>query len=222
MPNQSGNLYGLTILSPIIDDVGATPSHDIQIRKFLASLPTDCSSPFARAPYTHLCRLAVMDDVIYVGRPSCEEHLKFKYLVWEANFDCAAPGDADVGPTGGIDRYLRALLHTVPNEIEAIWRHCVGFPGVRDVGRFIDYMKSCQIETTFYFAAVNDRSLTQTLTALQTQRAVADFVATHRGLPAAALQQRFMDFARQLKAIPAPKPASVELDRDIKLGGRNE
>ena len=47
MPNQSGKVYGLTILSPIIDDDQATPSHDLQIRKYLADLPTDERSPFA-------------------------------------------------------------------------------------------------------------------------------------------------------------------------------
>ena len=50
MPNESGNVYGLTILSPIIDDEKATPSHDLQIRKYLAELPTREDSPFAMAP----------------------------------------------------------------------------------------------------------------------------------------------------------------------------
>lgn len=210
MPNQNGSLYGLTILSPIIDDESATPSHDLQIREYLANLATDCRSPFALAPYTHLTRLAVMDDVIYVGMPSCEEHLKFKYLVWEANFD------------GDLDRYLVALAKTVPDEINAIWSHCVGYPGTGNLDKFLTYMKSCQLETTFYFAAVNDRSLTQTLTALQTQRAVADFVARHRGLPAEQLQRDFLKFSARLKATPTPPPAAVSHPREIKLGGRNE
>ena len=38
MPNENGTVYGLTILSPIIDDEKATPSHDLQIRKYLATL----------------------------------------------------------------------------------------------------------------------------------------------------------------------------------------
>ena len=97
MPNVSGKVYGLTILSPIIDDDRATPSHDLQIRKYLASLPTDEESPFALAPGTHLARLVVMDDVIYVGMPACEEHLKSKYLVFESNCD------------GDLDGYLRGL-----------------------------------------------------------------------------------------------------------------
>ena len=54
MPNVSRKVYGLTILSPIIDDENATPSHDLQIRKYLATLPSDERSQFALAPGTHL------------------------------------------------------------------------------------------------------------------------------------------------------------------------
>ena len=102
MPNKNGTVYGLTILSPIIDDEKATPSHDLQIRKYLATLPTEDESPFALAPGTHLARLVVMDDVIYVGMPACEEHLKSKYLVFESNCD------------GDLDTYLSGLATSIP------------------------------------------------------------------------------------------------------------
>ena len=95
MPNKNGSVYGLTVLSPIIDDESATPSHDLQIREYLAKLPTGEESPFALAPGTHLARLVVMDDVIYVGAPACEEHLHSKYLIFESNCD------------GDLDSYLR-------------------------------------------------------------------------------------------------------------------
>ena len=78
MPNVSGKLYGLTVLSPILNDETATPSHDLQIREYLAGLALDEHSPFSRAPFTHLTRLAVMDDVIYVRAPTCEQHLQSK------------------------------------------------------------------------------------------------------------------------------------------------
>jgi hypothetical protein len=116
-PNKSGSLYGLTILSPILDDESATPSHDLQIREYLATLPPTQTSPFASRPAPTSTRLAVMDDVIYVGMPSCEEHLKFKYLVWEANFD------------GELEPYLAHWPHSRAAEIDAIWSHCVGYPG---------------------------------------------------------------------------------------------
>jgi hypothetical protein len=210
MPNQSGSLYGLTILSPIINDEKATPSHDLQIRLHLAALPTDERGPFAIAPLTHLTRLVVMDDVIYVGAPSCEEHTNFKYLVWEANFD------------GDLDTYLATLARTVPEQIDTIWSHCVGYPGTADVSAFIRYMKACQLETTFYFAAVNDKTVEQALTALQTQKAVSDFVACHQGMEPAQLQREFLYFVEKLRALPVPQRGSAAPCRGIKMGGHNE
>jgi hypothetical protein len=83
-------------------------------------------------------------------------------------------------------------------------------------------MKACQLETTFFFAAVNDKSVEQTLKALQTQRAVADFIATHQGMEPAKLQEEFASFASRLKAMPVPRPGSMGPERDIKTGGHNE
>jgi hypothetical protein len=210
MPNKNGNVYGLTILSPIIDDDSATPSHDLQIRKYLATLPTGEESFFALAPGTHLARLVVMDDVIYVGMPACEEHLKSKYLVFESNCD------------GELDDYLGGLATSVPEHLDAIWSHCVGYPGAVNRQAFIDYMKACQLETTFFFAAVNDKSVPQTLRALQTQHSVADFIANHQGMEPARLQAEFAQFVADLNSAPAPRPGSMGQPRDIKTGGRNE
>jgi hypothetical protein len=210
MPNQNGKVYGLTILSPIIDDDNVTPSHDLQIRKYLATLHTDGRSPFALAPGTHLARLLVLDDVIYVGSPTREEHLKSKYLVFESNCD------------GDLTEYLRGLATSAPEQLDAVWGHCVGYPGARDVDLFVSYMKACQIETTFFFAAVNDKSVPETLVALQTQRAVSDFIATHQGVKPEQLQSDFIHFFNALREKPIPKAGTMGPVRSIKTGGRNE
>jgi hypothetical protein len=210
MPNNNGSVYGLTILSPIIDDAKATPSHDLQIRNYLAKLSTREDSPFALAPGTHLARLVVMDDVVFVGAPSCEEHLKSKYLIFESNLD------------GDLDSYLSGLAATIPDHLNAIWKHCVGYPGAANRQAFIDYMKACQLETTFFFAAVNNKSVSETLRALQTQTAVADFIASHQGANPAKLQRDFIQFVAKLKSLPLPKPGSMGPHREIKTGGRNE
>lgn len=210
MANKSGTVYGLTILSPIINDEKAVPSHDLQIREYLAKLPVGVDSPFALAPGTHLARLVVMDDVIYVGMPACEEHLKSKYLVFESNCD------------GDLEPYLAGLASSVPGHLDAIWSHCVGYPGAKDVNAFVSYMKACQLETTFYFAAVNDKSVPQTLRALQTQHAVADFIAGHQGWEPARLQEEFAQFIKELASVPVPKPGSGNVHRYMKTGGRNE
>jgi hypothetical protein len=210
MSNKNGKLYGLTILSPILDDDKATPSHDLQIRNYLATLSTGEESPFALAPGTHLARLVVMDDVVFVGYPAIEEHLKSKYLVFESNCD------------GDLISYLRGLAAAVPQHLDAIWSHCVGYPGAADPEAFIAYMKACQIETTFYFAAVNDKSVPETLRALQTQRAVAEFIASHQGMEPPRLQAEFAQFAAELKSEPPPRPGSEGSYRALGIGGRNE
>jgi hypothetical protein len=182
----------------------------LQIRNYLATVPTGEGSPFALAPGTHLARLVVMDDVIYVGSPSIEEHLHSKYLVFESNCD------------GDLDSYLLGLATAVPQHLDAIWSHCVGYPGAANPQAFAAYMKACQIETTFYFAAVNDKSVPETLRALQTQRAVSDFIARHQGMNAALLQAEFAQFATRLKSEPLPASGSMGPLRGLKTGGRNE
>ncbi len=210
MSSQSGSVYGLTLLCPIINDDSAIPSHDLQIRYYLSKLSLGPDGPFAIAPGTHLARLVVLDDVIYVGMPSCEEHLRSKYLILECNCD------------GDRDSYLTGLVKHIPDQLDAIWQHCTGYPGTKDLTAFLTYMKKCEIETTFFFAPVNDKSVTQTLSALQTQRAVAAFIATHQNCSAADLQRDFKVFIDRLAKVPPPRAAAHGFRRELKTGGRNE
>ena len=77
MGNESGRVYGLTILSPIIEDDRLDICHSMELRWYLGQLPPEITkSPFAKLSSTYLARLVVLDDVVYVGAPSCEEHLK--------------------------------------------------------------------------------------------------------------------------------------------------
>ncbi len=182
MPNQNGNVYGLTILAPIREDAKAEISHNLAIRMYLADLDRRENSPFAKVTSTHMARLVVMDDVVYVGMPACEEHLQSQYLIFESNFD------------GDLDTYLGRMAREIPEHVDAVWRHCVGYPGIEDIGAFIAYMKRCQLTTTFYFADVNDKTVQQTVRALQTQRALAVFIEENQGKEPGELQAAFTAF----------------------------
>jgi hypothetical protein len=197
MANQSGRIYGLTILSPIKSGQLHTEiSPSLAIRRCLRCLAQHEVSPFAKVSSTHMARLAVMDDVVYEGSPSCEEHLQAKYLVFESNFD------------GDLDTYLKRLASEAAAEVECVWQHCDGFPGVHNVEKFVEYMKKCQIETTFFFADVNNKTVQETLSALQTQSAVAAFIEKNQGKPPEELHREFVQFIRLLRAAPAPRPGS--------------
>jgi hypothetical protein len=105
---------------------------------------------------------------------------------------------------------LTRLAAEARDEVQNIWQHCIGYPGVQNVDAFIAYMKRCQVETTFYFADVNDKTVQQTLQALQTQSAVASFIEKNQGKPSEELQPAFIEFMSRLNNAPRPKPGSTK------------
>jgi hypothetical protein len=157
---------------------------------YLGGLPRNQECPFAKVTSTHMCRLTVMNDVVFVGSPAVEEHLKSQYLVFESNFD------------GDLDSHLAAMVNEIPECVDKVWSHCVGYPGIASVKAFQDYMKKCQLTTTFYFADVNNKTVSQTLRALQTQEAVAAFIEAHQGKSSEEVQQVFAAFIQALKEAP--------------------
>jgi hypothetical protein len=201
MGNQSGQVYGLTILSPIIENDRLDICHSMELRWYLGHLPRDHESPFAKISSTYLARLVVMDDVVFVGAPACEEHLKSRYLVFETNFD------------GDLDTYLTRLATETPEFVDNVWKHCVGYPGVSNIQAFIAYMKKCQITTTFFFADVSDHTVQQTLKALRTQSALMHFIQKHQGEPAADLQRKFGALLQAMKTAAPPIPGGDEAHR---------
>jgi hypothetical protein len=201
MANKSGQVYGLTILSPIKEDQRLDIDHATQLRWDLCKLPNDHTSPFATVDSTYLARLVVLDDVVFVGHPACEEHLKSRYLIFETNFD------------GDLDGYLTRMAKEVPEFVDKVWQHCVGYPGLNNRDAFIRYMKQCQVTTTFFFADVNDRTVQQTLKALQTQSALAHFVERNQGKRPEEIQKLFGTFLAHLDAAKPPLPG----DRGEKL-----
>ena len=206
MANQSGAVYGLTILSPIINDPDIDVSHDVAIRQYLAVLARDRHGPFAKGKpsRTHLARLVVMDDVVFVGAPATEEHLQSSYLIFESNFD------------GDLDSYLESMVEEMDDVVDAIWSHCVGYPG-RDKQAFVGYMKKCQVETTFFFADVNDRTVQQTLRAIDAQQELIAFIAESQGKPAEIIQRAFGQFWDNLQAAPDPLPGGMEPPREQRM-----
>ena len=203
MANVSGKTYGLTILSPIIEDNRLDVCHSMKLRWYLSQLPRDNTSPFAQLSSTYLARLVVMDDVVFVGHPAHEVHLKSRYLVFETNFD------------GDLDTYLERMAKETKEFVDAVWTHCVGFPGTDDVNAFMAYMKRCQVKTTFFFADVNDRTVGSTLKALKTQAALADFMEKHQGRTAAEVQRAFGEFYERLRKSPE-LPRGGDESRDIR------
>jgi hypothetical protein len=210
MANRNGNIYGLTILSPILEGSEAGIPHNLAIRNYLADLPRDGrdpENPFTKLSSTHMARLAVLDvdalqsgvrveasllqfhiggakQVAHSDSSNSEEYLTTQYLIFESNFD------------GDLDSYLVSMVRETPEFVNSVWRHCEGFPGVVDLASFASYMKKCQVDTSFYYADVNDKTVQQTLQALRNQGSLRAFILRNQGKPADEIQKAFAEFAK--------------------------
>ena len=196
MANVNGEMYGLTALSPIISgrndgDANGGQPHYAAIREYLARMPNGPASPLAKVESTHFARWVVMDDVTYLGRPAKLDNLKSRYLMFTSNF------------YGGLEAYLESLAREMPDVVEALWSHCAGYSGLSN---FSAYIAKCQIETTFYFADVNDKTVPEILKALQLQGGLAAFIEESQGTPPEALKASFEAFFRRRNDAPPPRP----------------
>jgi hypothetical protein len=182
MPNKSGRAYGLTTLCPIRNDSHQDQSSAAIIRARLRALEIDENSPMARVPNTYLCRMFVLDDVLYQGQPAHAEQLKSKYLVFVAELH------------GELRPYLQGMWQNAQAMIDQIWEHCVGFQNVHNANDFIHYIEKCQVETTFYFNGSTDEPLAEQLKALYLKQELSKFAHGNQGKDAAELQRAFKAF----------------------------
>ncbi len=200
MANKSDQAYGLTVLSPILPGMTAEGiPHDLAIRRELLALDALDESPFADVPTTHLARWVVIDTLPYEGIPAIVDQLAYKYLLFTSNFD------------GDLDEYLELMRAQMPEAITRIWSHCLAFPGVANPASFANYIKRCQVETSFFFGAYTKYTLSEVLRALDAQQKMASFVAEEqeKGSAPAALQRSFRDFVASLAAAPTPRPGTI-------------
>lgn len=198
MSDKSGQISGLTVLSPVKIAPHLCVWHEEQLRGVLKEMGRDERSPFAQIRNTHLCRLQLLEDVVFMNNPAKYEQLASSYLIFEANVD----GDAEP--------YFESMARHAPGEVEAIWSHCVGYPGVKEPRKFAAYMRRCQLTTTFYFADVNDKTVGDVMRALKVKVMLGDFVAENQLKRGAELKAAFQEFAAAVRSAPDPLPGRAD------------
>jgi hypothetical protein len=186
MPNRAGNAYGLTTLCPLVNRSAEDQSAAALVRARLRDKPLDEDSPMAQVPNTYLCRIFVLDDVIYEGHPARLDHLRSKYLVFVAEIH------------GDLEPYLRGMWKNAAPFIRDIWAYCIGFEQVRDEDSFVRYIKRCQVNTTFYFNGSTDEPLAEQLKSLYLKQEFSKFAFANQGKAPADLQRVFKDFVRRV------------------------
>lgn len=228
MADKSGNAFALTCFCPIKNGHDGEIAFADLIRYKLIDWGLDEDSPMAKVPDTYLCRYYVLDDVYSQSLPGTEfydrwyafwsifsddvrrkalpyeDHLKSKYLVFSVNLH------------GDLDTWLRGMWRHAQTELRDIWQYCYGFELVNDEGSFVQYMRKCHRSADLFFVGSNDLPLQQQLRSLYLKQEFGKFALESQGLPAAALQQAWQDFAKRVDLHnpdgPAWRPGQTTLD----------
>ena len=174
--NISGQAYSLTVLTPIID------GHEAHLAQYLNALASGDQSPLAAVAGTHFARWVVIDDVIYEGPDQGDrDHLKHPRLLFTSNFD------------GDLDPYLEAMRTGLGESADAIWGHCLGYPGCDERAAFARYMRHHQIDSSLFFAAYGDRTVQDVKRSLAVRTKLIEFALRAQGLGAGELKAAFVE-----------------------------
>jgi hypothetical protein len=171
--NVSGQAYGLTMFAPI--HAGQAPA----LQRHLQELPTGDASALARLPQLHCSRLHVLQELVYQGEPQERESLQSAWLIFTASFD------------GELDAFLREICAELPAEADAIFNHCVGYPGTREPSEFIRYVKQSQVHNHYFLTPYPDATVQEVRDSLALRQRLTEFAINSQGLDAVDLQQRF-------------------------------
>ena len=191
--SRNGRSYVVTLLTPI------TPGAEADLAAYLAGLCSD-ESPLAKLPYVHFGRWVVVDRLRtdYPGAPSRPSRLKSQYLLFTATI--TAPAEEHVSPPE--ERYgerlpesfLHELRARIPDDADAIWGHCLGYPGSSDADRFVRYLAAGQLKGSFVYTGYRDVTVDEVRRALAARDGLVAFARSHQDeRDAAHLQRAYLE-----------------------------
>ena len=169
--NRRGNSYAVTLITPIL------PNRSNALRDVLHGFELGPKSPLAKVPDVHFARWIVIDRLRldWPGAPKRPSRLRSQYLLFSA--DLTAPSERAARLPG---TFFRDLAQHIPGECDAIWKHCVNFPGVADLDHFVQYLSGSQIDIDLYYAAFPDLTPSEITRATNVRQEFARFVLRHQ------------------------------------------
>jgi hypothetical protein len=179
--SHSGRSYAVTLLAPI------RPGAAQELQAHLHGLGQSEKSPLARLAHVHVGRWVVIDQLKmdWPGAPTPRPRLRSQYLLFTASMTAPA-ATAQAGRPGrsgdGLPQsFLRELWEHIPQEADAIWRHCLGFPGIEDPDAFVRYLAAGHIETSLFHVGYPDVTVDEVRQALAARDGLIAFARDHAG-----------------------------------------
>ena len=165
MANVNRKKFGLTCLFPIIRE---DRTHSLELRAYLRKMDEmdgdPYGSPLSKVPLIHMARFAIINDLPYQGVPNNRDDLLSDYMLFVCDFDGT-----------NVDTLVAAMIATIAKEVvEAIWAHCVAYPGLGSKDALTAYFERCQLRTNLFLADRPDDEVGHILRALVCKRKQPD------------------------------------------------
>lgn len=191
--SRSGRSYAVTLLTPI------TPGAETPLAVELNGLELREFSPLAKLPFVHFGRWVVIDQLRtdWAGAPVPPPRLKSMYLLFSACVTAPAE-DAQPEMAGYAEQlpvsFFREIWSEIPGPAEAIWGHCMNFPGMADRDAFVDYLSRSQVSTSLFHVGAPDVTVPEVRRAIAKRERLVAFALEHQGeTDAIALQQAYRE-----------------------------
>jgi hypothetical protein len=175
MGDAPGLVSAITVWTPII------PGHLEALEQELESLPNGDGSPAARIETTHLFRWLLVPQLVHQGPPMKPDGLKNEYLVFTASFD------------GSADDYIEAVRTRLAAECDAVWSHCVGYPGAANREAFTKYLNHNRLPNSLFLSTYPDASVAEIRAGLELKRRLIDFAVAAQAMGPEELHRTFCE-----------------------------
>lgn len=175
MGDAPGLIGGLTVWSPIL------PGHDAELEAELEAMPNGSGSPAGRIEWTHLARWLIVPQLVHQGAPMKADGLASSYLVFTAAFD------------GTKEDYVEALRTRLAAECDAIWRHCVGYPGSGDADAFARYLRHNELRNRLFISTYPDATVAEIRAGLELKQRLLAFAVRAQAMEPEELQHTFLE-----------------------------
>lgn len=172
MADARGQAHALTVVTPV------TAGREGRLREALDALPEGETSPLARLDGTHFARWVVVPGLMDGDALETPER---EHLLFSSTFD------------GPADAYLAAMPRAIPEEADAVWGQCDGYPGAGDERRFAGYMLRHRLRTNLFVAAYPDATVPEVRQALALRRRLRAFAPRAQAMAPAELQAAFRE-----------------------------
>jgi hypothetical protein len=144
--DRQGVITALNVAAPVLE------RRESALEEALKALPDQAGSPLAMLGTVHFGRWSLIPDW-----PAPEQ-----WTLWfSADFE------------GSVERFIAGVRLQIPEQADAIWSHCVDWPGVGDPAALERWIFGHRVPTHYFLAAYPDATLERCRHAHERRRKLA-------------------------------------------------